>query len=167
VVFAVSAFSKLRSRPAFHSFALWLGALPGLPALGGPVAAAIAAAEAAVVVLVALPWAWTAGLALAASVLAVFTVGTFLVVRAGVPAPCQCFGTPGAPLGWRHVVRAAVLCTAAAIGAAGAGPAPARAAGFALCLGVAALAAMFVFFLDDLAALFTGPRSSEDGAGPG
>lgn len=165
LVFAVSAFTKLRSRLAFQRFASWLSALPGLPALGRPAAAAMAAAEGGIAVLVALPWTWRAGLVLAAAALAVFLAGTLAVVRAGVRTPCQCFGTSAVPLGRRHVARNAVLCAAAAIGAAGVGPGTAVPAGIALCLGVAVFAAMFVLFLDDLAGFLAGSGAS--GPGPG
>ncbi len=153
-VFAASAFSKLRSRQAFRTFAAWLEGLPLLSRLGrraaGPLIAAI---EVVIVVTVALPWTALAGLLLSAAVLAIFTAGTFWVVRAGVRTPCRCFGTSGAPLGVRHGLRNALLCAAAAVGAAGARTASARPAGIAISLGCAIVIALLVLFLDDILAV--------------
>ena len=157
VVFAASAFAKLRRRAAFRDFASWVSGLPGLPVRARhAVAWVIAAAEVAIVVLVAFPWAVRAGLALAAVVLAGFAAAAVGVMRAGVLAPCQCFGTSATPLGARHVVRNLVLCAAAAAGAVIAGTGGARPAGAGLSLAGAVAAAMFVVFLDDLAALLAG-----------
>jgi hypothetical protein len=156
VVFVVSAFSKLRSGSAFRRFRLWLAGLPVPVARSraGPVAVVIAAAEAAIVVLVALPWTVRAGLVLAAAVLAVFTAGTWLAVARGAGEPCQCFGASASPLSGRHVVRDVLLCAAAAAGALGAGSGGARPAGVVVSLAVGFAIALFVVFLDDLAALF-------------
>jgi hypothetical protein len=156
VTFLVSVSGKLRSRPAFRAFVSWLAALPvplvrGRP---GPVAAVIAAAEALIVVLVALPWTVRPGLTLAAVVLGVFTAGTWLAVARGTDAPCQCFGVSASPLGRRHVVRDALMAVAALTGAAAVGPGGARPAGAALSLGAGLVVAGIVVFLDDLVALF-------------
>jgi hypothetical protein len=158
VTFLVSASGKLRSRRAFLAFVSWLAALP-LPLVRGrpgPVAAVLAATEALIVVLVVLPWTVRPGLLLAALLLAVFTAGTWLAVARGADAPCQCFGVAAAPLGRRHVVRDAVLGAAAVAGAA-ADPAGARPAAAAASLAAGLVAALFVVFLDDLAALFSRP----------
>jgi hypothetical protein len=164
VVFLVSASGKLRSRPAFRAFASWLAALPVPLVRRQPRAAAgvMAAAEALIVILVALPWTVRPGLALAAAVLAVFTAGTWLAVARGADAPCQCFGVSASPLGWRHVVRDAVLGAIAVAGAA-AGSGGARPAAAAVGLGAGLVAAGFVVFLDDLAVLFT--RTGEPAPG--
>jgi hypothetical protein len=161
-VFATSAFGKLRSRKAFAAFAEWLSGLPVLTHRGRRIAVrVIAASEVVIVVLVALPWTARAGLLLAAMVLAVFAAGTFIVVRAGVRAPCQCFGTSARPLSVRHGVVNMILCAAAAAGLAGAGSAPARPAGLAISLGCALAVAMLVLSLDDLVSLLsrTGRRN--------
>lgn len=158
MVFAVSVISKLRSGPAFHAFASWLGALPLLRAAGPrPLAAVFAATEVAVVAMLALPWTWRAGLLGAAAVLAVFAAGALMIARTGVRAPCLCFGASEAPIGRRHVLRNAALSVAAAIGAAAGGHAASRPAGIAISLGVAAAATLFVVYLDDLAAVLAGP----------
>jgi hypothetical protein len=166
LVFAVSAFTKLRSPGTFRDFASWLADLPGLPAVGrAPAGIVLAAAEAAAVVLVALPWTWEAGLVLAAAVLAVLAGGVAAVARTGVNTSCRCFGTSSVPLGRRHAARNAVLCAAAAVGAAGIGSRATRPAGVALSLGLAVVAAMFVVFFDDLAAVFAAGEPMPGGRG--
>lgn len=159
LVFAVSAFTKLRSRQSFGEFAAWLAGLRVLPVRGRPVAMLLAAAEATIVVLVAVPWTVQAGLALAAATLAVLAAGSYRVVRAGTGASCQCFGASRVPLGFRHVVRNGLLCVVAAAGAAVAtgNRMPAHPAGIVLSLGAGVVVSLFVLFLDDLAALFAGP----------
>jgi hypothetical protein len=158
VVFAVSAFTKLRSGPAFQAFSAWVATLPMLPK-GGRSATAImvVAAEAVTVPLVALPWTSVAGLTIAAAVLAAFTAGTFMAARSQAGAvPCQCFGPSSVPLGMPHAARNALLCVAAAIGAAGVGPVAGHLPGVGLSLGLGAAAALPAIFLDDLIALFAG-----------
>jgi len=153
VVFAVSAFSKVRSAAAFRDFSAWLGRLP-LPAVRGRGAAAVmAGTEVVIVVALLLPWTAQAGLALAAVTLAAFAGGTAVAVRRGVQAPCQCFGTSSRPLGFRHASRDLLLCAAAAAGAASGGAA-ARPVAVVLCLAAGLIAAALVVFLDDITALF-------------
>jgi hypothetical protein len=166
LVFVVSAFSKLRSRAAFREFTSWLAGLrvPVVRSLPSAVAATMVAVEVAVVVLVGLPWTAWAGLLLAAAALAVFAAGTLLALRRGVHAPCQCFSASAAPLGLRHAARDVVLCVVAVVGAAGAAAGGARPPGAALALGAGAAAALFVVFLDDLAALISEPTGT--GAAP-
>jgi len=166
VVFLASLSGKLRSRPAFRAFVSWLAALP-VPLVGRQpraAAAVTAAAEALIVILVALPWTVRPGLALAAVVLAVFTTGTWLAVARGTDAPCQCFGVSASPLGRQHVVRDALLGAVAVAGAAAAGPGGARPGGALLSLGAGLVAAMFAVFFDDLATLFTGANQAAPGA---
>jgi hypothetical protein len=166
VVFAVSAVSKVRSLSSFRAFAAWLASLPMLSARARAVLApVIAAAEIAIAVLVAQPWTVTAGMVLAAVVMAVFAVGTGVLVRRDVRASCQCFGPSAVPLGIRHVGRNAALCAAAVTGAieSGAVAGPGRPAGTALSLGIAAVAALVVVFLDDLSAVLTDPADSDRG----
>lgn len=155
VVFAVSAFGKLRSRSSYRAFAAWLAGLPVLPARGRTAAAPVmAAAETAIVLLLALPWTVQAGLLAAAATLAVFTVGTLVVLRRGVREPCQCFGASTVPIGARHVVRNAALGVVAVVAASGPAAAAMRGSGVALSLVMAVSAATIVLFLDELAALF-------------
>jgi hypothetical protein len=166
-VFTVSAFTKLRNGPAFRAFSAWVDTLPMLPVGGrSAIAAVVAAAEAATVPLVVLPWTSVAGLVVAAAVLAAFTVGTFMAARSQAGAvPCQCFGPSSVPLGMPHAVRNALLCAVAAVGAAGVGPVAARLPGVALSLGIGVTAALPAIFLDDLIALFAGGGTAS-GAAP-
>ncbi len=167
LVFALSVVSKLRSGPAFREFTSWLAALP-LPLVRRRASAVtMVAAETAIVVLTGLPWTAQAGLILAAVTLAVFTTGTWLAVARGADQPCQCFGASVTPLGRRHVVRDVVLCMVAVVGVAAAGAAGARPAGIVVSLVAGLTIALFVVFLDDLAALFAGPGDAGPGLAPG
>lgn len=157
VIFVVSAWAKLRSPAAFREFAAWLAGLPVIRP--GPRRAApwlLAGAEAAIVVLVALPWTAAAGLALALVVLIVLAAGILAALRAEMRTRCQCFGRQGSPLGTRHVVRNLLLALVAAAGLLAvltAAPVRADPAALALSLGGAGTAALLVLFMDDLAAL--------------
>ncbi|MBV9448158.1 MAG: hypothetical protein JO345_19925 [Streptosporangiaceae bacterium] len=171
VIFAVSAFTKLRSRGAFHAFASWIDELPILPVLPGrhrtALTVSMATTEVIIVAAVALPWTPMAGLLLAAVTLAVFTAGTFALDRAQAGVACQCFGASASPLGQRDVVRNAVLCAVAAAGTAlaaqrSAGSGSAHPAGIVLSLWGGATVAMAVVFLDDLSAFFTKAAATMD-----
>jgi hypothetical protein len=156
LVFVVSAVAKLRSASAFGSFTAWLAGLP-LPFVHSRAAAIVmAGTEVAIVVLVAAPWTVLAGMLLAAAALAAFATGTSAALRRGTQAACQCFGRSRGALGRRHVVRDVLLCALAIAGAAGSGQGGARPAGIALTVGAAAVATLFVVFLDDVVALFDG-----------
>jgi hypothetical protein len=166
-IFAVSAVAKLRNRGAFGAFASWVRDLPVPPLLrtrqGMPLAVVMAAAEAAIVVLVAFPWTAMAGLLLATATLACFAAGAFLLHRRRPGEPCSCFGASTVPLGLRHVARNVLLCLTAAAGAAviaraGAGTGSAPAAGIVLSLWAAVTAAMVTVFLDDIAAFARRPQ---------
>lgn len=170
IVFAMSAFTKLRSRSAFRSFVSWLSALPVPLARTWPRACAVlmTGAECAVVLLLALAWTWPAGLLLAGVILAVFAIGTLVALRHGASTPCQCFGTAAVPLGRHHLVRNLLLCGVAVAGAAGetaatAGTVPP--AGAVTSLGAGVVVALFVVFYDDLTVLLAVPRhhSGESG----
>jgi methylamine utilization protein MauE len=169
VVFLVSVSGKVRSRAAFGAFVSWLAALPVPLARSQPRAAAavMAAAEALIVILVALPWTARPGLALAAVALAAFTAGTWLAVVRGADAPCLCFGASASPLGRRHVVRDALLGAAAVAGAAAVGSGGVRPVAAVMTLGAGLVVAGFIVFLDDLAMLFTGTGTGETAPGLG
>ena len=82
-MFAVSAFSKLRNGTAYHEFASWLASVPVPLARNRLLPPVLAGAEAAIVVLVAVPATAVAGLALAVLTLAALTAGTAVAVRRG------------------------------------------------------------------------------------
>jgi hypothetical protein len=114
LTFAASAASKVRSRDAFAAFAGSLGALGLLPRAGVlPIAVALVAAEAAAAALLLPEATAVAGLALAAALLAGFSVVILVVTRRGVQAPCRCFGASTRPLGYPHAARNALLAAAA------------------------------------------------------
>lgn len=169
MVFTCSAGAKLRSGGAFRAFRDWLGDLPipGAPRQAGILAAALAGAEAAIVVLVVLPWTVLAGFALAAAALAVFAAGTWLAIARGTNATCNCFGTQGARLGRRHVVRDVGLLVVAMTGAVASNAHGARPAGVAVSVAAAAFLAVLIVFLDDVLSLFAASRRTRPAAGRG
>src|ERR1019366_8558512 len=118
VTYGMSATAKLRSRQAYRTFRAGLAAtaLVSRP-LTGPVAAALAGAEAVVAGLCATALTMTfvsrqgapAGPALTGAALA------------GAAAPCACFGSGGrAPLSGVHLTRNACLLAVLVAGAVGA-----------------------------------------------
>jgi hypothetical protein len=156
LVFAVSAFTKIRNVTTYREFASWLASLPVPLASNRALPPILAGAEAAIVVLVAVPAAAVAGLVLAALTLAFLTAGTAVAVSRGARVSCQCFGPARTPLAARHVLRNGFLLAVAVTGALGTGLAAARPAVIALSLLAAMAAATFVVFLDDLVALASG-----------
>jgi hypothetical protein len=160
IVFAYSAGAKLRSRGSFRRFSDWLADLPVPGARhADALAAAVAAAEVSIVILIALPWTTMAGFGLAAATLAIFITGTSLAVARGTTAPCACFGTSGTQLGKHHIARDTGLLAVAVIGAAASGAHGARPGGVAVSLAAAVVIAVFVIFLDDWLSLFITPAA--------
>jgi hypothetical protein len=170
LVFAVSAFTKVRTITAYREFASWLASVP-LPLAGhGAVPPFLAGAEAAIVILVAIPATVLPGLVLAAVTLAVLTTGSAVAVARAARVTCRCFGSSRTPLALRHVLRNGFLLAGAVAGALAGAVAGARGtsaiaphpAAIALSLVAAMAAATFVVFLDDLAAVagagWAGPR---------
>jgi hypothetical protein len=157
IVFACSAFAKLRNGASFRRFRAWLADLP-VPVAGrhaGAAAAAVAGAEVLIVVLTMLPWTVLAGFALAGVMLAMFIVGTCLAIARGTKAPCNCFAARGARLGPRHVMRDAVLLAAAIAGAATWNAHGGHPAGLAVSAATAVFLAILAVFLDDVLSVFT------------
>lgn len=166
ITFVLSAASKVRSRAAFAEFVTatrQLLAMPAVPA--APVAVGVAAAESVLPLLVfALP---VAGFPLSAVLLSAFGGAVTRAVRRGVRQPCRCFGASAAPLGYRHAVRAAVLCAVALLGTVAAVAGGVRtgagllttvqAGGAALALFAAAMCAVLIVRLDDLVDLARAP----------
>jgi hypothetical protein len=170
LVFAVSAFSKLRNATAYREFASWLAGVPVPLARNRTLPPVLAAAEAATVVLVAVPATAVAGLVLAVLVLAALTAGTAVVVRRGARVTCQCFGPSQTELASHHVLRNGFLLVVAAVGLAAVafsvGAAGPRPAGIGLSLWAAVAVATFVVFLDDVVFLVSGDHADRaKGAG--
>ncbi|MFF7250701.1 MauE/DoxX family redox-associated membrane protein [Embleya sp. NPDC008237] len=168
LIFAVSAFSKVRRRASFGLFVASLREMAVLPAaLVRPTAVAVVAAEFAVCTAVANPFgrAWYPwGLAMAGALLVAFTVGIVRVRRAGSRATCRCFGASTRALGPLHVVRNTVWALAA-LGAAWCGFADAdggavRAGGVSTALGVGVLLAVSTVELEDIVDLFRAPAAT-------
>ncbi|GAA1556420.1 methylamine utilization protein MauE [Actinomadura kijaniata] len=154
LVFAVSAFTKLRDRAGFTRSVPDL--VPALPArLLGPLAHTVIALEAAVPVLLAVPATRILGFGVALVLLAAFTVAIAGALRRGRRAPCRCFGASAAPLGPRHLVRNGVLLAAASAGALAPGGA-APAAGLAVAAAAGLVAGLLIVSFDDLVDLFAG-----------
>ncbi|MBE8526059.1 methylamine utilization protein MauE [Amycolatopsis sp. H6(2020)] len=157
-VFLAALAGKVRRRAAYRDFVASLRALGVLPGrLVAVTAAAVTAAEAAIVVLLAVPGTVPAGFLLTAVLLTAFTTGIVVAVRRGTTAPCACFGASVTPLGRVHVVRNLVLLGTAGAGlaVAGAGGGGGEFAGAALAVAAAVVALVPVLRLDDLAALFS------------
>lgn len=113
-VFAVSAYGKVREQ---SGFARSLADFHVPPRLRVPVAAAMTAAEIAVVPLTVVPATAVAGLALGAVMLFGFGAVIGLTLRRGRRPRCRCFGAVGAPLRGAHAVRNIVLAAIASAGA--------------------------------------------------
>jgi hypothetical protein len=156
VVFAAAFVSKLRSRAAYAEFADSLGDIGWLRGRWRTAAAAaVPAAEAAVVVLLALPWTVLAGLAAALLLLAVFTAVTGREAARGHRVRCRCFGAGTARIGPAQIIRNLLLAAGAAAGLAiePGSHGTAGAAGLVVGIGVALLAALALVRWDDLAYL--------------
>ncbi|MEU4338750.1 MauE/DoxX family redox-associated membrane protein [Micromonospora lupini] len=157
LVFLAAVVGKLRTRAGFAEFVGSVGQF-GVPARWAPPVARFAvAAEAAVVVLLAVGRTAPAGLVLAAGLLGVLTAAIVGALRRGARPACRCFGVGAAPIGARHVTRNVVLAVVALLGLLGwataAGPPP-SAPTVLLAVGVAVPLAAVVVRLDDLVALF-------------
>jgi hypothetical protein len=156
VVFAVAFGSKVRSRTAYAEFADSLGDIGWLRGrVRAVAAAAVPAVEAAVVILLALPWTVLAGLAAALVLLAVFTVVTGREAARGHRVRCRCFGAGSARIGPAQIVRNLLLAAAAAAGLAiePGSHGSAGAAALVVAIGIALLTALTLIRWDDLAYL--------------
>lgn len=158
-VFAIAFVGKVRGRAALDEFVSSIVVLEVLPRRVSVAAAhALLAAEAAAVLLLALPWTVPLGFVAAVGTLAVMTGGILAALRRGRQAPCRCFGSSVTPLGRVHVVRNLVLATLGGVGLIAwitAGASTPHPAGVVLALVAAGVGALLVVRLDDLMELFT------------
>jgi uncharacterized membrane protein YphA (DoxX/SURF4 family) len=155
VVFLVSVATKVADLPAFVDSVRQLRVVPA--PLARACAGVVVVAEAAIVLLLAVPVAATAlaGFGLAVAVLVAFGAAITLALRRGRRAPCRCFGRSTVPLGPHHVARNGVLAAVAVLGAvATAGAGPAHPGGLAVAAVAGAVAGLLVTALDDIVALF-------------
>ncbi len=160
-VFTVSVVTKVRSRAAWLSYSSWLAGLPLRPLRRTWAPIALTGAEAAVVILAALPATAPGGLAAASALCLALTVGLAVAVQRGSRKPCHCFGSSSEPLGRLQVARNALLLAAAVTGTASAvasAGTPDPAQGALAAIGGLAGAALIIFFAD-VAALFRPPPS--------
>ena len=180
-VFAVAAWSKLRSRDDRRDFVASLASLPAAPAwfarlpgssrpgrrgVPAPVAlvgVAVPAAEVLAAVLLVPGRSSVPGLALAAALLVAFTAVIAVVLGGGRAVTCRCFGAGGARFGRRHLARNAVLLAAAAVALPGAGGAAAAPTVGRVLVPVVfgLLAALVVIRLDDMVYLAFGRQPQE------
>ncbi len=153
VVFAASAFSKLRD---FRGFARSVPALVPMPAKWvTPVSVAVVVIEPASAVLVLVTP--IAGFVLATALLLAFTVAIAASLRRGRRAPCRCFGATETPIGPRHLVRNTLLICSAVLGALAPEHLP-SVAGAAVAFAAGVVVAVLVIAMDDIAVVFA--RSS-------
>ncbi|WP_049563745.1 MauE/DoxX family redox-associated membrane protein [Nonomuraea sp. SBT364] len=150
-VFAVAAFTKLRSRADLRSFASTLVMVPERLRL--PVAAVVAAGEAATVALMVIP---EIGLVLGGIMLGAFSVVIAVSARRGARVSCRCFGPSVVSLGWVHLVRNALLLVVVALGgmALTLTSGPPAAAALAVAIPAGLVGAVVLVAFDDIAGLF-------------
>ncbi|SDY96359.1 Methylamine utilisation protein MauE [Amycolatopsis xylanica] len=162
-VFLFAVLGKARGRAAFEEFVLSLQGLRLTPRKwSAHLAALVVAAEAAVVVLLAVPGTVVAGFGLAAVLLIGMTGAIVVAIGKGRQAPCRCFGASVTPLGTGHVVRNLILLAASAGGLAFAGSTGAtEPGGVVLALAAAAVGVLLVVRADDLMALFAVTQDSK------
>lgn len=156
--FAISAVSKLHSRPAFAGFAAAVREMTGMPVrTARAVAACVAVLEIAIAVMSALPGTGRAGLATAVLLLAMFTALLLRTVTSGRRVPCNCFGASSTPASVRHIVRNLMLIVAAATGLVlgpAFGHAHLPAVAVLICAAAMVVPVALIALLDDLAGLF-------------
>jgi Methylamine utilisation protein MauE len=161
LVFAVSAFTKVRNRRSFAAFRSSIVDLRLLPKpLVNPVAVAVVGTEMVIPALLLAPATPAAGFVLTMLLLVAFSVAIARVLAAGTTASCRCFGVSAAPFGRHHLYRNGALTVVAAAGlVAAAGPVSSGAvpAGSAVAAGTAAVGALVVVMLDDIVELFRSP----------
>jgi hypothetical protein len=154
LAFTVSVIAKVRGPSAYREFASWLAALPVPLARKRALAPVFVAAEAAIVILTAVPNVARIGLVLAACCLAAMSAGSVVIMTRDAHVSCWCFGPSRSPLGARHLVRNGILMLAAVAGATQASRGASSPAGIALSLAAALTGTTFLVFVDDLIALF-------------
>ncbi|MFD9687004.1 MauE/DoxX family redox-associated membrane protein [Kitasatospora sp. NPDC059146] len=161
VVFARSAWAKLRARRDFRSALRAMAVLP--PRLTGAAAIGVPLAEALLALLVWVPapvtsWAFAA----TGGLIALFAAVLVRLLRRGADVSCPCFGASGVPVTRAHVARNLVLLAVAAAGlVAGAAPDPGSGpgtAGAAVVLLAAGFLSALIIATDTLIELFSTAR---------
>jgi hypothetical protein len=116
LVFAGALFGKLRNRAAWADFVVATERLLGVRRRGALWAVGGVLIEAGTVACLLVDTTARIGLLLALVALAVFSVVIVHALERGVDTSCNCFGSDGAPLSWRHVTRNATLVVLAGMG---------------------------------------------------
>ncbi|MGC5009705.1 MauE/DoxX family redox-associated membrane protein [Streptosporangium sp. DT93] len=157
-IFLASLAGKARGRQAFREFVAATATLLAVRSVPARRLALLAmAAEAAIVVLLAVPATLPAGFALAAVTLGGFGYALARALRQGRAAPCRCFGSSSAPVGGRHVIRNLVLIAAAMtalVATLGGAPQAVETPGVIVTALAALVCVVLVTRLDDIAELF-------------
>jgi uncharacterized membrane protein YphA (DoxX/SURF4 family) len=157
LVFAVSAWTKLRDFPAFLGALTTMRVLP--EALDRPMAALVVILEVAVPLLLLVTVTAPLGLALAAVLLIGFAAAISVTLARGTGAACACFGPASHPFGRRHLVRNALLAVLAGAGAlvgVGQSAFPPVAGAVITAVGALVVALLMILF-DEVAELVAGP----------
>jgi methylamine utilization protein MauE len=129
------------------------------PSLGDATAVLLVGAEFACAITVALPPVKIVGLGLTTGLLLVFCGAIALQIRRGSQAQCACFGRSGGLLGWRQLIRNALLVVVALAGlAAAAADRAVDGAGVAIAVFTGLVGAAWAVAFDDLAELFSSAR---------
>ena len=158
LVLGLAFIGKISSRAAFRGFTDSLTALPWLPRRRHPVLAVVtAAAEGVSTVLVVVPGTAVAGLALAALLMACFTIVPAISLRQGVELTCRCFGLRDAKIGLSHVLRNGIALCAAVAGLAASQVTGPAAAWNPVAIGLGVLAGLAFAGWDEIAYLLRPP----------
>jgi hypothetical protein len=164
IIFATAAFSKLRSRAAWTDFIVATERFLAVQGRGAIWAVGGVLLEIGTTACLLVDRTARVGLLLAFVALTLFSVVVLRALRRGVDTSCNCFGSDGAPLSWRHVARNATLAALAGIGTGVAAahykvhsvlPDAAYATPVVLSIVASAIAVMW----DDFAYLVTGSRN--------
>ncbi len=152
--FVASLATKLRSRATLHEFLAAAGALLRSDSpLVRLLAVTSIATELLIVITLLIPALVTAGFALTALLLLVYTLAIARALQHGVTTPCRCIGTSSDPLHSWLILRNAVLFTVSIVGIA-TSLAGSPAVGFTTALAVSVAIAIFglalVMSFDDL-----------------
>ncbi|MDR7277078.1 MauE/DoxX family redox-associated membrane protein [Catenuloplanes atrovinosus] len=160
-VMALAIIGKVSGHERWREFRASLAGFTWLPYQARTaVAALVVAAEAAVLVLVAVPATAVAGLALGGLLLTGISLAVLAARRAGHEVRCNCFGGDAGPIGRAELIRNAILVLICALGATAstaAAATPGPVAG-GLLLSCAALAAAALSFPRELRFALTHPR---------
>jgi hypothetical protein len=161
VILGLALVGKISSRAALRSFAQSLAVLPWLSRRRLPAALAIAAAEGTGAVLLALPGTASAGLALAAVLMAVFTAVPAVFLRQGTELTCRCFGVREATIGRSHVLRNGIALCAAVAGLAASQASSPGTRWNPVAIGLGVIAGIIFAGWDELAYLLRPPAQAQ------